>query len=527
MPRAERLSSRLDTLLEAVFEVSPDPFSLYWDIAGQLRPDQLAQAQTKIRKTLRQKGEIGAESAVLVACVLHLTGFPAHRILHFLSLYVPGGIRLALFELAVSAIFLGEPPIPSSLLYDLTQYTYLEKRLVVRKSIEISDTLKGSLSPAVLLYLYLLSLRDDLSNENIQLIALIMKNCFPALEVRTRIGGASLEEYGEIARAWKNAEKRSLDLEISLGSGAERRGTRGFDRESASFFLDKYFSDKALSEMRASAPPTPARRVPFRGASGLPGAARAGGGEETGSLAASSRAETAAARRKRGRSTQHESDQGAPAGAEPVGRPNAAGYVGRPNAAGYVGRDVKTKAMEDRVVARSVSGPRGEPAAATVSRGAGGIRAAGRRSRTSRVEARGALWLVIRAAPTVLAAVVMAMVLIQMPAPGPRTNAALPAPASAAAISAPLHSIPSAAPPAAPPQPEPSSSPQPAPSVAATTTYVVRPGDSLWKIFTSMRAQSAVRKGWMEFLSKAQSLNSLEDPDRLQPGKVLTLSPQE
>lgn len=513
MPRAERLSSRLDTLLEAVFEVSPDPFSLYWDIAGQLRHDQLAQAQTKIRKTLRQKGEIGAESAVLVACVLHLTGFPAHRILHFLSLYVPGGIRLALFELAVSAIFLGEPPIPASLLYDLTQYTYLEKRLLVRKSIEISGTLKGSLSPAVLLYLYLLSLRDDLSNENIQLIALIMKSCFPALEVRTRIGGASLEEYGEIARAWKNAEKRSLDLEISLGSGAERRGTRGFDRESASFFLDKYFSDEALSEMRASAPPTPARRVPLRGASGRPGAARAGGGEETGSLAPSSRTETAAARTKRRRSAQQESDQGAQAGAGPVGRPNAAGYVGR---------DVKTKAKEDRVVARSVSGPRGEPAAATaatVTRGGGGIPAAGRRSRASRVEALGALWLVIRAAPTVLAAVVMAMILIQMPAPGPRTNAALPAPASAAAISAPLHSIPSAAPPAAPPQPE--------PSVAATTTYVVRPGDSLWKIFTSMRAQSAVRKGWMEFLSKAQSLNSLEDPDRLQPGKVLTLSPQE
>jgi len=510
MPRAERLSSRLDTLLEAVFEVSPDPFSLYWDIAGQLRPDQLAQAQTKIRKTLRQKGEIGAESAVLVACVLHLTGFPAHRILHFLSLYVPGGIRLALFELAVSAIFLGEPPIPASLLYDLTQYTYLEKRLLVRKSIEISGTLKGSLSPAVLLYLYLLSLRDDLSNENIQLIALIMKNCFPALEVRTRIGGASLEEYGEIARAWKNAEKRSLDLEISLGSGAERRGTRGFDRESASFFLDKYFSDKALSEMRASAPPTPARRVPLRGASGLPGAARAGGGEETGSLVPSSRTETAAARTKRRRFTQHESDQGGPAGPGPLGRPNAAGYVGR---------DVKTKAMEDRVVARSVSEPRGEPTASTVSRGGGGIPAAGRRSRASRVEARGALWLVIRAAPTALAAVVMAMILIQMPAPGPRTNAALPAPASAAAISAPLNSIPSAAPPAAPPQP--------APSVPATTTYVVRPGDSLWKIFTSMRAQSAVRKGWMEFLSKAQSLNSLEDPDRLQPGKVLTLSPQE
>jgi nucleoid-associated protein YgaU len=63
--------------------------------------------------------------------------------------------------------------------------------------------------------------------------------------------------------------------------------------------------------------------------------------------------------------------------------------------------------------------------------------------------------------------------------------------------------------------------------VPSTTTYVVRPGDSLWKIFTQMRAQSADRKGWMDFLSKTQSLNGLGDPDQLQPGKVLTLSSQE
>jgi nucleoid-associated protein YgaU len=61
----------------------------------------------------------------------------------------------------------------------------------------------------------------------------------------------------------------------------------------------------------------------------------------------------------------------------------------------------------------------------------------------------------------------------------------------------------------------------------ATTTYIVRPGDSLWKIFTSMRAQSGDRKGWMDFLSNAQSMNALGDPDRLQPGKVLTFSGHE
>ncbi|MGA2641593.1 MAG: LysM domain-containing protein [Spirochaetia bacterium] len=503
MPRAERISNRLDTLLEAVFDVPPDPFSLYWEIAAQLRRDQHAQAQTKIRKTLRQRGEISAESAVLVACVLHLTGFPAHRILHFLSLYLPGGIRLSLFDLAVSAIFLEEPPIPAPLLYDLTQYTYLEKRLLVRKSIEISGILKGSLSPAILLYLYL--------------------------------GGASLEEYGEIARAWKNAEKRSLDLEISLGSGAEKRGTRAFDRDSASFFLDKYFSDEALSQMRSSAPPPPSRHVPLRGSSARPGTARAGDGEETSTLAPTSRAETAAQKKGRG-----------PAGIAQDGLAAAgAGLVVRQPAPEYRRRRPRSKETANTAPAHTFGRERGSApaaaaatvsrggggiraaaaatvsrggggiraaAAATVSRGGGGIRAAGTFPRVYRGVVRGASWRLLRIVPTVIAAVVMAVSLVSVPAGfrmssvGTGTRAAAPAAASAAVASA---------------------QPQTPPSVPATTTYVVRPGDSLWKIFTSMRAQSGDRNGWMDFLSKTQSLNSLGDPDRLQPGKVLTFSSQE
>ena len=56
------------------------------------------------------------------------------------------------------------------------------------------------------------------------------------------------------------------------------------------------------------------------------------------------------------------------------------------------------------------------------------------------------------------------------------------------------------------------------------TTYVVRPGDSLWKIFTSVRSQKPDHGGWMDFLANTQSVNSLNDPDRLQPGRVLTIT---
>ena len=466
MPRAERLSTRLDSLLEAVLESPLDPVSLYWDIAGLLRSDQLAQAQKKIRKALRQKGEIRAESAVLIACVLHLTGFPAHRILHFLSLYVPGGIRLSLFELAISAIFLGEPPIPASLLYDLTQYTYLEKRLLARRSIEISEQLRASLSPGVLLYLYLLSLRDDLSNENIQLIALIMKNCFPDLEVRTRIGGASLEEYGEIARAWKLAEHRSLNLDLGIGTGAERRGGRPFDRDSASFFLDKYFSDESLAEMRASAPPPEARKP-------VPRSTARKKREGTTRLVHPGTA--------RPRHTEGTRD----AEERPSDREEQAGD-----------REEHVSDTEEQVSAPTSSQPRTAPTS--------------RKAR--RVADRTPVRLLL-AAPVVVAALVVAVLMLSVPAGFRDGGGMTPATvARAEHASAPVG-------PAAPPL-------KPAASPPVTTTYVVKPGDSLWKIFTSARSQKPDRGGWMDFLSTAQSMNSLDDPDRLQPGKVLTISVQ-
>jgi nucleoid-associated protein YgaU len=59
----------------------------------------------------------------------------------------------------------------------------------------------------------------------------------------------------------------------------------------------------------------------------------------------------------------------------------------------------------------------------------------------------------------------------------------------------------------------------------ATTPYVVRPGDSLWKIYLSQGNGASKGKGWMDFLSSARALNKLGDPDNIKPGKVLSIVP--
>jgi nucleoid-associated protein YgaU len=456
MPRAERLSTRLETLLEAVFESPRDPFSLYWDIAAHIGPDEVAPAQRTIRKKLKEKEEVSPETAILVACLMNLGGFSPQRVLHFISLYIPGGIRLSLYELAVAAIFLGEPPVPSSVLYDLTQYTYLEKRLLVRKSIEISEKLSHSLEPRVLLFLYLLALRDDLSNEHVQLIALVLKRSLPSRELRGRIGSASLEEYGEIARAVRTAEERSLDLDLVAGPGTGRP-SRSFSRDSASFFLDKYFSDEAIAEARASAThPPPSPPVRLRAAARMRGTA-------------------------------------APAGEVAPQAPMARGPAAARTRDG-------TMLPGDRSRARRKEAE--EPAVA--------------RPRLRRLGPGGGLV----ALPTALAAVVLAILLGVVPA-GLRSPPPSP-PATANARS--MSGAPAVGAASADESPASAEGELLPPSPPSTVTYVVKPGDSLWKIFTSMQARGGDLRGWREFLSRTRSVNDLRDPDQLRPGRVLTLS---
>ena len=119
-----------------------------------------------------------------------------------------------------------------------------------------------------------------------------------------------------------------------------------------------------------------------------------------------------------------------------------------------------------------------------------------------------------RAVPTLLAAAVVAVLLVSVPVgirvvDGPAFATAAP-PAAVAAPAPPAH---------APTAPTP-----PVTTPPVTTTYVVKPGDSLWKIFTSVRPQKPDHRGWMDFLANTRSANSLDNPDRLQPGKVLTIT---
>lgn len=111
--------------------------------------------------------------------------------------------------------------------------------------------------------------------------------------------------------------------------------------------------------------------------------------------------------------------------------------------------------------------------------------------------------------PTAAAALLCGAVLLVVAFVQPR------APARGNAPSSPAVERPASPPPSV-------TAPAPAVQQPPATTYVVREGDSLWKIFHQMEKGG---RGWTDFLSTTSSANGILDPDTIRPGKILTLPP--
>ena len=144
MPGDDGATRRLDALLDDLLGDRPleasDVLSKIFRLLGQSprSSDQRPFYQGRIARRLKSISAFTADSAVKAACIMHMSGVPPHRLVHFLSASLPGSLTLSQFELMVRFIFNDDPPVSQQLLYDLTQYTYLEKKLLARRSVELA-----------------------------------------------------------------------------------------------------------------------------------------------------------------------------------------------------------------------------------------------------------------------------------------------------------------------------------------------------------------------------------------------------
>jgi len=453
MPRDYGFTRRLGTLLDDLLgDRASDATETLTRISRILTPQNQAFAQGRIVRRLKTVSSFSSETAVRAACAMHLGGVPAHRLVHFLSASLPGSLTLSQFELAVRFIFDDDPPVSRELLYDLTQYTYLEKKLLAQRGVELASRLKESLTSQLLLYLYLLSLRDDLSNENVHLILLILLICFPELKVRGRNKGISAEEEREIAEAWANAQMSARYAEIAPSPA--RSETPEHTRETASFFLDKYYSD---SSERAETPRVvattapPAERLTFVRSSARGGVPRTP--KLTPEERSPGRAVTRAPRKQAAKPARAPEPTPLPPRASPAAEQAAPAQV-RPGAVLMLGPFVLAAALVAGAVCFNLG----------------------------RVESPGSPGG-------------------GKPAMGAPASAPAPAPAAA-----------------------PVASPPPVSSANPSISHVVQQGDSVWKIYQSLRSSGTVESEWNDFLRLIKQRNSLSDPDRIYPGNVLSIT---
>jgi len=467
---------RLDALLDDLLGDRPvEASDVLSKISRHLGQLEHPSAQGRIARRLKTITSLTADGAVKAACVMHMSGVPPHRLVHFLSASLPGSLTLTQFELTVRFIFNDDPPVSQQLLYDLTQYTYLEKKLLARRSVELANRLKGSLDSRLLLYLYLLSLRDDLSNENAHLIFLILRICFPALNVHGRRQNISTAETRELAEAWKNAQKSARYAKIQPAPHADPSENRS-PRESASFFLDKYFSDDELPATRAAEQMrVAAARLSFVGSTSRGGVPR----------------------------TPRRTAEAPPRGAPRKPRPKRLQPVTAAQPQTHAQNTTGRQATLGQSTPHGRGGLPGPAPRNAVQRSSSSVAPVGPAASAIRRMVHG--W-VFAFGPFVLAAALMGTaVLINLHRP-------IALGVVRAAAAPPSFITPAQLPAMLPQRPQ------------LIPSRVVQSGDSLWKIYRSLRGDGTVASEWKDFLKLMQERNDLLDPNRIYPGNVLSIT---
>lgn len=76
------------------------------------------------------------------------------------------------------------------------------------------------------------------------------------------------------------------------------------------------------------------------------------------------------------------------------------------------------------------------------------------------------------------------------------------------------------------PAPQPTNGPavEPVLSAPPPLSHVVHRGDSVWKIYQSLRDKGTVESDWKDFLSLIKQQNRLSNPDKIYPGNVLSIT---
>jgi nucleoid-associated protein YgaU len=234
------------------------------------RRDKLPAVRSIVLSEANARAPLPPESAVLCTAALHLLGMDKRKMLRAVTSLLPGDLAPGLYELLLQVLYPEGPPVSGDELYQLTQYTYLDSSVLFRLADVLTSALPRPVRPGLPLFLYLLSLRSDLSRQHRRLALLLLHTLCPGIPLGPD-DHPVMREYQRYHRNMRAARG------TAYGTVRTRTGTRR-DADHASFYLDKYFKDMPHTGSRE--PGSPGKNSPGKNSPGTdsPGAGAPGSG---------------------------------------------------------------------------------------------------------------------------------------------------------------------------------------------------------------------------------------------------------
>lgn len=142
----------------------------YKNLKSRLNSTDYSYINTEINKRLESVKIPDHTRTLLIGSILKLTGSDEKDLLQFFSTYLKEKISLKQFNFIEFSIFNNNIPLSSDIVFDLTDYFLFEKKAIFKKAAALNECLEDDFNEKTLLFLFFLSYRNDLSNENRELI---------------------------------------------------------------------------------------------------------------------------------------------------------------------------------------------------------------------------------------------------------------------------------------------------------------------------------------------------------------------
>jgi nucleoid-associated protein YgaU len=192
-----------------------DLFREYGEIRSLLQREDYPRVRKEITVRIRPEKRLETDRVLLIGSVLKLTGAGKPSLFKFFSNHYPPSINLEQFQFIERTLFGGVSPVPSDVRFDLIEYSYFDNALVFRKAFALAGALALDLSRDILLYLFLLFARIDLSNENKMLVGLILNALAPQTMMKI-VPRTLLKDYRNYVKATLASKRVKEEMRIAF-----------------------------------------------------------------------------------------------------------------------------------------------------------------------------------------------------------------------------------------------------------------------------------------------------------------------